>query len=263
MKISTEHQSVRSKGDRILSRAREGERYSVRIAQNGDDVRAAQTLRFVVFNLELNEGLEDSYKTFLDADRFDLVCDHLLVEDKLTGEIVGTYRLQTGTAAVANYGFYSQQEFDFSVFRDIQTVMVELGRACVRREHRNLAVLGLLWQGIVRYAQSHGCRYLIGCSSLSSQDTTQGLRLYEALKQDHLVEERFQTVPNPEYVCHPSDSEGRPLKLPKLLSAYLAVGARICGQPAIDREFRTIDFLTFLDLENLNIEVARRLGLKV
>lgn len=263
MKLSTEHHSSRSKGDRILSRAREGGRYKVRLAQNGDDVRAAQTLRFVVFNLEMNEGLEDSYKTFLDADKFDGVCDHLLVEDVLSHEVVGTYRLQTGQAAQSHYGFYSQQEFDFSTFRNIESQMVELGRACVRREHRNLAVLGLLWQGIVKYAHSHGCQYLIGCSSLSSQDTTQGIRVFEALKRDHLVEDRFQTIPNPDYVCHPCDSSSETLKVPKLLSAYLAIGAKICGEPAIDREFKTIDFLTFLDLNSLNVQVAQKLGLKV
>ena len=43
----------------------------------------------------------------------------------------------------------------------------------------------------------------------------------------------------------------------------MAVGAKICGPPAIDREFKTIDFLTFLDLEKLNSEVASRLGLDV
>lgn len=263
MKISTEHQSSRSKGDRILSLGREGGKYSVRLARGEHDVRAAQTLRFMVFNLEMNEGLEDSYKTFLDADQFDNICDHLLVEDSQSGEVVGTYRLQTGKAARSNLGFYSQQEFDFSAFSDIEESIVELGRACVRKEHRNLTVLGLLWQGIVKYAQARGCRYLIGCSSISSQDIAEGMRLFELLSKDHLVSEPFQTSPNPGFECLGDASSGTTLKLPKLLSAYLAVGAKICGKPAIDREFKTIDFLTFMDLENLNIEVARRLGLKV
>jgi hypothetical protein len=122
--------------------------YRVRVSSTQADVRAAQSLRFQVFNLELNEGLESSYATLRDEDPFDPVCDHLLVEDESSGEVVGTYRLQTGTMALANLGFYSAQEFEFGAFRDVYGEMVELGRACVHRSHRNLQVLTLLWRGI-------------------------------------------------------------------------------------------------------------------
>lgn len=264
MSISTDHNASRSKGDRILSRARGSHHYAVRLAKSDEDLKSAQTLRFVVFNLELNEGLEDSFSTLLDADKFDSVCDHLLVEDTNSGEVVGTYRLQTGLSAKKNLGFYSAQEFDFSPYEKVNHQIIELGRACVRKEHRNLAVLGLLWRGIVEYAKGLDCRYLIGCSSLSSQDTDQGILLFNKLKQDHLVEEPFQTNPLGDFICKPSsdDLQGS-IKVPKLLSAYLAVGAKICGPPAIDREFKTIDLLTFLDLKNLNADVAKRLGLHV
>jgi putative hemolysin len=47
-------------------------------------------------------------------------------------------------------------------------------------------------------------------------------------------------------------------KVPKLLRAYLAVGAKICGPPAIDREFKTIDFLTLMDLKTLHPRVRAR-----
>lgn len=264
MKLSTDHQSPRSKGDRILSMTRGANRYSVRLAENETDVKSAQTLRFVVFNLEMNEGLEDSFRTLLDSDKFDSACDHLLVEDLSSGEIVGTYRLQTGKSAADNFGFYSQQEFDFSVFEPVKIKLVELGRACVRREHRNLTVLSLLWRGIVKYSRDRGARYLIGCSSLSSQTPNEGLNLYRKLEAEHLVEERFRTVPNKDFICESDpDADSSDVKVPKLLSAYMAVGAKICGPPAIDREFKTIDFLTFLDLEKLNSEVASRLGLDV
>jgi len=42
------------------------------------------------------------------------------------------------------------------------------------------------------------------------------------------------------------------VKIPKLLRAYLTLGAKICGPPALDRNFKTIDFLTLLDLETLS-----------
>jgi putative hemolysin len=41
------------------------------------------------------------------------------------------------------------------------------------------------------------------------------------------------------------------VKIPKLLRAYLTRGAKICGPPALDRQFKTIDFLTLLDLETM------------
>eukprot|EP01035_Chromulina_nebulosa_P008556 gene8556-11597_t len=78
----------------------------VRLAQSPADLRAAQALRFEVFNLELDEGLATSYDTGLDADPYDEVCDHLLVEDLAEGRVVGTYRLQTGHRAAQGLGFF-------------------------------------------------------------------------------------------------------------------------------------------------------------
>src|SRR5579863_413795 len=112
--------------------------YRVRLAASQTDVRAAQLLRFVVFNLELREGLEQSYATCLDADAFDPICDHLLVEDTRTNEVIGTYRLQTGPKAAANLGYYSAQEFDFTPYEKYRSEIIELGRACVHSDHRNL-----------------------------------------------------------------------------------------------------------------------------
>lgn len=146
--------------------------YAIRLARDASEVRAAQALRFAVFNLELNEGLAESVITGLDADPFDAVCDHLLVEHLPTGEVVGTYRLQTGQTAAENLGYYSEQEFDFRPFEPIRDQLIELGRACVHLQHRNLVVLGLLWKGIADYAAERGGRYLCGCSSLTSQEPT-------------------------------------------------------------------------------------------
>ena len=132
--------------------------YAICLARDSSEIRAAQALRFAIFNLELNEGLEHSYATGLDADPFDPVCDHLLVEHLATGEIVGTYRLQTGTTAAGKLGYYSGQEFDFAPFEPMRAEVIELGRACVHKLHRNMSVLGLLWKGIAEYAQARGGR---------------------------------------------------------------------------------------------------------
>ena len=213
-------------------------------------------MRFLVFNLELNEGLEAAYATGHDTDEFDGVCDHLIVEHAGTGKIVGTYRLQTGAMASANAGFYSEREFDFSPYKRLGNSVIELGRACVHRDHRSTDVLYLLWRGIAQYAISHGGRYLIGCSSLTSQDPAHGTAVYEAMRE-HLVDPQLRTTPQPAFAMPLMSPENASDKIPKLLRAYLAVGAKICGPPAIDREFKTIDFLTLMDLEALHPRVRR------
>jgi putative hemolysin len=248
----------------ILAKA--GAAYQMRLAQSVADVRKAQRLRFEVFNLELGEGLAASHALEHDVDAFDEVCDHLIVEERASGEVVGTYRLQTGAIAKANIGYYSQREFDFSVYEPLRPQMIELGRACVHRAHRNFNLLHLLWRGIAQYGVAHRARFLIGCSSLTSQDPREGIAAYEQLRRKNLVKPAWQTFPHPIYACvvagigdpdrsdawpHPAPP-GSPSPAPtKLLRAYLMIGAKICGPPAIDREFGTIDFLTLLDLQAL------------
>jgi putative hemolysin len=232
--------------------------YSIRLACSAEEVRAAQALRFDVFNLELNEGLEESYCTGLDADRFDAVCDHLLVEHTSTKEVVGTYRLQTGTNAGDKLGYYSAQEFDFAPFEPMRAEIVELGRACVHQAHRNMVVLGLLWKGIADYAQARKARYLCGCSSLTSQDPAVGASAYAELCRKHLAPAEWRTTPLPAFECSLDILAPETPKIPKLLRAYLNVGGKICGPPALDRTFKTIDYLTWLDLGSLPSRVATR-----
>ena len=234
-----------------------GTSYVARMARDAADLRAAQALRFAVFNSELNEGLTASFETCLDRDIFDTVCDHLLVEHCPSGTVVGTYRMQSGATAQARHGYYCAQEFEFDVFAPLRDQIIELGRACIAREHRNFQVLSLLWRGIAAYAQQRGGRYLIGCSSLTSQDPADGVAGFAQLQQ-YLAPPALRTVPTPTYVC-PLDGPARPdLEIPKLLSSYLALGAWICGPPALDREFKTIDFLTLLDLQSPDLQQRRR-----
>jgi putative hemolysin len=233
--------------------------YRVRLADSAAAVRAAQALRFEVFNLELDEGLVQSYDSGLDADPFDAVCDHLIVEDADTHAVVGTYRLQTGTRAADALGYYSEREFDFAPFEVMRGQLVELGRACIHRDHRNFAVLNLLWKGIAAYALSRGARYLVGCSSLTSQDEAEGAAAFGVLGA-HLAPCPWRTVPTAGFACAMQPVAPQPPKIPRLLSAYLALGAGICGPPAIDREFRTIDFLTWIDIQSPALRAIQRRG---
>src|SRR5207245_11291320 len=131
-------------------------------------------LRVQLYNRQLNEWPEQPYATVLDEHPFDAACDHLIVEHLPSANIVGTYRLQTGHNAAAYRGYYCAQEFEFQAFEPFRAEMIELGRACVHPQHRNLVVLGLLWKGIADYARQHCGRYLFGCSSITSQDVAVG-----------------------------------------------------------------------------------------
>lgn len=233
------------------------ERYELTLAADADDVRAAQRLRFEVFNLELHEGLAEAFVTGLDADEFDEACDHLLVRERETRVVVGTYRLQTGLSAAAHRGYYSAREFECAPFEPVRGELVELGRACVAAGHRNQTVLGLLWKGIAGYARAHGARYLVGCSSLTTQDEGAALATWRQLAPICHVEARWRTKPCPGWVCR-AERAADALPLPRLLRAYLALGAKLCGEPAIDREFSTVDFLTWLDLQALPVAVVRK-----
>ncbi len=233
-------------------------KYQIRLAQSLAEREAACRLRFRVFNIELGEGLISSYSTGMDQDQFDLFCDHLIVEDRSRVEIVGTYRMQSGITAARHLGYYSAQEFDFLPYEPIRDEVLELGRASIDREHRSSEVLTLLWRGIAQYSKFYGLRYLIGCSSLTSQDPQAGWQMYSHLS-DFLVIPEFRTAPLTRYELPPAAESSKPeVKIPKLIKTYIAVGAKICGAPAWDREFGTIDFLTLLDLARLTPAARNR-----
>jgi putative hemolysin len=229
--------------------------YRVRLAESAEERDLACRLRFRVFNIELREGLQSSYSTGLDQDKFDLFCDHLIVEDKREDErerrIVGTYRMQSGNTAALNCGFYSAQEFLFAPYEHMSDEILELGRASIDRNHRTSEVLTLLWRGIAKYARFHNLRYLIGCSSLTSQDPQAGWSMFQQLGS-FLVSPALQTIPTGAFTLPPYSAAPELIpKVPKLLRTYIGVAARICGPPAWDREFGTIDLLTLLDLQQI------------
>lgn len=232
--------------------------YRMRLAKSSNDIRAAQQLRFEVFNVELREGLSESWRTRLDADRFDEVCDHLVIEHNATGKIAGTYRLQTGEMAAQGCGYYSAQEFDFAPFEPIRGEIVELGRACIHADHRRGTVLDMLWRGVASYARERGCLRLIGCSSLTSQDPALGRAMFLQLAPEFLAAEPFRTTPLPEFALPDASPLAECPLPPRLLRTYLAIGAKICGEPALDREFGTIDFLTMIDLTKMPAAASAR-----
>jgi putative hemolysin len=231
--------------------------FVARLALTEEERMAAYRLRFLVFNLEMNEGFESAYRDGYDKDHFDDVCDHMIVEDRTTGAVVGTYRMQLGEVAGQYFGYYSEQEFCFARYESMRNQIVELGRACIHRDYRSSEVLHLLWRGIARYALVNGARYMMGCCSLTSQDPEMGHAVYESLREC-MVEPALRTVATPKFALPSATTAIADVRAPKLLRAYLTIGAKICSEPAIDREFKTIDYLTLLDLQTLHPRVAKR-----
>jgi putative hemolysin len=232
--------------------------FQVSLAQTMDDLTECQRLRYQVFNCELGEGLAASEPCGLDRDRFDFICDHLMVRDTASAKLVGTYRMQTGYRAKGNLGYYSAQLFDLRPFEAIRGEVLELGRACVHQDYRNTTALFLLWKGIAMYSALCNARYLIGCSSLTSQDENEGMVLYHELRDRYLVEPPLRTEPHPGCRCNVTEETVASPPPPRLFRAYLDLSARLCGPPAIDREFKTIDFLTPLDLQAIPDRVRTR-----
>ena len=230
--------------------------YAVRFARSLHELEAIQKLRFEVFNLELGEGLDASYDTGRDVDEFDATCHHLMVCETKTGEIVGTYRLQTLAMAERGRGFYSDDEFDLSDLpREILSQAVEIGRACIAKKHRGLKVLYLLWCGLGMYLNKNAKRYLFGCNSLTSQDPAEGQHVLDYLMENGHMHPTLTVRPQPGYECIPEAGAMPPTakaNVPRLMRVYLSFGAKICGAPAIDRLFKTIDYFAFFDAENLD-----------
>lgn len=249
--------AVRANSSRVPHIWLESGSYAARLAATAEERASAFRLRFRVFNLELNEGLPSAYKDGYDIDRFDQVCDHLIVEERESRKVIGTYRLQMGDVAGRHHGYYSEREFDFSPFETMRSQVVELGRACIDRDHRSSEVLHLLWRGIASYVLAQGGRYMIGCCSLSSLDPTLGHAVYGSLAA-YIVEPALMTRPAPAHVLPAAPESIDNARPPKLLRAYLTIGARVCSEPAIDWEFKTIDFLTLLDLQTLHPRMAAR-----
>ncbi len=240
--------------------SREG-RYLIRFAGSDEDLDEVLKLRFEVFNLELGEGLESSFLTERDLDEYDLACHHLMVIEAASGEVVGTYRIQTGAMAAAAKGFYSAGIFDLSQLPlGMLEDSVELGRACIAKPHRNTQALFLLWKGLAAYVAHNRKRFLFGCCSLTSQDAREGKLAMDRLEREGHLHPDFHVSPRHGFECYPPGFEAGELcdaKLPKLFRTYLRIGAKVCGPPAIDREFKTIDFFVVFDVFAMDRQMQR------
>jgi putative hemolysin len=231
-------------------------RYSLGFARDEAERREAQRLRWKVFAEEMGARLT-SREPGIDHDIFDPFCEHLIVRDERSREVIGTYRLLSPESACRIGCYYSDQEFDLTRLRLQRDRMVEAGRSCIHPAHRNGAVIALLWSGLARYMLRGGYGYLAGCASMSMADGGHGAAAaYERLRAAHLAPVEYRVFPRSLLPLDKLDSSG-PAEPPPLLKGYLRAGAWICGEPAWDPEFNTADFFVLLPFAQLAPRYAR------
>lgn len=230
--------------------------YQAEFARTGAELEEVLKLRFDIFNLELGEGLDSSFESRMDRDKYDDQCHHLIVRDTRNGELIGTYRMQTRRMAESSgNGFYSDDEYHLEQFpEEFLDQALELGRACIASAHRSGRVLFLLWRGLFAYLRHNNLRFMFGCCSLNSQSPEQGRALFIRLERAGHLHKAFLIDARPGYACPQgpiNEEQIADTQLPRLMSLYIDYGATICSQPAIDRAFKTIDYLTLFDLQTI------------
>lgn len=229
-------------------------RLYVNLAHTQAEIEEAQRLRYKVFAEEM--GAQLSGTGGLDIDGFDQFCDHLIVRDSGTNQVIGTYRILSPSKANEAGGYYSAGEFDLSRLTHLFDRTVEVGRACVHQNYRNGGTITMLWAGLAKYMQIHNYEYMIGCGSVSMSDGGHSAAsLYNKLRDEYLAPLEYRVFarnPLPIQALH----NNLQVACPPLIKGYLRLGAYICGEPAWDPYFNTADMLVMLPLSRINPRYA-------
>lgn len=232
--------------------------FTVRLAASPAEVRRAQRLRYEVFAGEMGARLAGAASR-LDRDRWDEHCDHLLVCERGTDRVVGTYRMLPPGRIAAAGGWYCASEFDVSGLERQRHRIVEVGRACVAPAHRTGLVIALLWGGLMRYLRRYPGAVALGCASIGTADGGHvAASVCRRLLRDHPAPGDWQVRPRQAFVLEGWLDVADP-PLPPLLKGYLRLGAEVCGPPAWDPAFRTADLLIRLDVARANPRYVDRL----
>jgi putative hemolysin len=223
-------------------------------ARSPSEIAEAQRLRYKVFNDEMGADLPGN--DGLDQDGFDAFCDHLLVRDTDSGEVVGTYRILDPFMAIEAGGYYSAGEFDLSRLMHLAPSMVELGRSCVHPDYRNGATITMLWSGLAKYMLTNNYEYALGCASIPMGDGGQNAAsLYRELREKHLAPIEYRVFPHCPLPFEAFEQQGA-TNCPPLLKGYLRLGAYICGEPHWDADFNCADLLMLMPLARMNPRYA-------
>ena len=241
--------------------ARPRNRLQVGWARHGDDVRAAQRLRFDVFAGEFGAQLHTPLP-YHDVDRYDEFCEHLLVRDEESGEVVGTYRALTPAQARRAGSTYADSEFDLAPLAPLRPRMLELGRSCVHPQHRHGAVIIALWGALAEFMVLHELESMIGCASIPlDEGGLVAAGAWNRLRRTHMAEPALRIAPR---VALPLPPEPQLLSLdaapPPLIQGYLRLGARVLGPPAWDPHFNSADLPLLVRLADLPPRYRRGLA---
>ncbi len=223
-------------------------------ASHQDDVRAAQRLRFDVFAGEMGARLTTPLAGH-DIDLFDNYCEHLIVRDQATSQVVGTYRVLTPAQAKRVGSTYSDTEFDLTRLRALRERMVELGRSCVHPEHRHGGVIMALWGALAEFMVRNQLDTMIGCASvpmlhngLVSGDAAASI--WRQLEATHLAPIEYHVRPRLPLPLERLDTS-LDVEPPALIKGYLRLGAKVLGAPAWDPDFNTADVPMLLRISDM------------
>ena len=242
--------------DYRLLAERKAPRLTVSIAQSAEEVREAQHLRYQVFAEEMGARL-NTLEPGIDRDIFDAYCDHILVRDHDTLEVVGTYRVLSPTQARKIGSYYAETEFDLTRLSHLYERTAEVGRSCVHANYRSGATIALLWSGVLNYMRQHGYDYLIGCASISMADGGHtAASIYRRLSLEHMSPIEWRVFPRNELRLDALDRNMN-APLPPLIKGYMRLGCYVCGEPAWDPDFNTADLLVMLPMPLIDQRYAR------
>ena len=229
-------------------------------AVHQDEVRQAQRLRYQVFAGEMGARLSGKLAGH-DMDLFDDFCEHLLVRDAASREVIGTYRVLTPAQAKRVGSTYSDTEFDLTRLRSVRERMVELGRSCVHPQHRHGGVIMALWGALADFMQRNRLDVMIGCASIPmwhngviSGDAAASI--WQQLKLTHLAPVEFQVRPRLPLPVEQMDCSLQ-VAPPALIKGYLRLGARILGAPGWDPDFNSADLPMMMRIEDLPSRYSR------
>lgn len=238
----------------------------VRLAKDKSEVDNAQSLRYRVFYEEMGaKPTPEMAARKRDFDKYDDVCDHLLVLDHALTEnkVVGTYRLIRREVAKKIGSFYSAGEYDISALIDYPGEILELGRSCIDPEHRTGSVMQILWRGLAAYIFRHDIVLMFGCASFPGIDPKEHSQALSYLYYHHLAPPgiRAKALPHlytdmqllPREAFNPEvafdnikmDPRSGGNSIPPLIKGYLRVGGYVGDGAVIDEQFNTTDvFIT-------------------
>jgi putative hemolysin len=227
---------------------------SVSWARHLDEVRQAQRLRYSIFCGEMGARLQTPIPEH-DIDLFDDYCEHLLVRDSASGQVVGTYRVLTPAQAKRVGSTYSDLEFDLVRLRGIRERMVELGRSCVHPDYRQGGVIMALWGALAEFMVRNELDMMVGCASIPMLHNgvvcgNIAASIWRQVQEKSLASVEYHVRPR---LPLPLDTLDNSLnvELPPLIKGYLRMGTKVLGPPAWDPDFNTADLPMLMNIADL------------